>query len=389
MDFNNLLIIIFVFLLFLSIHSYLLYPVVIKLISIVKYPEEYHRDYMPSITILLSAYNEDKIIEERIENISKQDYDFSKIEVIVGSDCSSDMTNEILLRLEKEFEWLKVFIFSERKGKAGVLNDIAQYAKNEILIFTDANTEFNSGAIKKLVNNFGDEKVGGVSGRLILSENILGKKSSVEEKKYWQYETFIKKSEGKLGILIGANGGIFAIRKSLFTEIPLKKAVTDDLFLSLSVLQKKYKFVYEPRAVAYEEVGKSVAVEFKRKVRFAATNFQTLLYTKSILHSGKFLLAYAFFSHKITRWFFPFIMITLFILNLFLVTNGEFFYYCILAQVIFYLLALLGLVFSFFKIRILIFSLPFFFVIANIALIAGFIKFLRKKHSVIWQSTER
>lgn len=389
MTFLNILTLIFFVLVLLSLHTYVLYPVIIKLISFTKSFKSYPGNYYPSISIVLSAYNEEKTIEERIKNIALQAYDFSKIEVLVGSDCSTDSTNQTLSRLAKEYNWLRVFIFNERSGKAGVINNIVKSAKNEILIFTDANTVFGRDAIKNLVEDFRDKEVGGVSGRLILTETQFEKRLSVEEKRYWEYETFIKKAEGRLGILVGANGGIFAIRRNLFAEIPTQKAVTDDLFLSLEVLRRKFKFTYNPKALAYEEVGKSVGIEFKRKIRFASTNYQTLQFFKNILFGKNILLSFAFFSHKIIRWFFPHIMILLLLLNFLLLSYGTLFLNLFILQIALYVIALIGFIFSFLRIRISIFSLLFFFVMANIALIIGWIRFLRKKHSVIWSPTER
>lgn len=379
--------IIFFIVLLLLVNSYLIYPVLIYFLALLKRKPELS-DNKKSITILISAYNEEKVIRQRIENINSLDYDKNLIEVIVGSDCSSDKTNEILLELKDIYPWLKVFLFEKRRGKAAVINDIVQKSNNEIIIFSDANTIFNKNAVSKLINKFYDETVGGVSGKLVLSdENITSE--SVEEKKYWVLETFIKKSEGKLGILIGANGGIFAIRRKLFTAIPINKAVTDDLFLSLSVLSKGYKFLYANDAVAHENVANDVKAEYKRKKRFAATNFQTLFFVKNLLLNNNFLLSYAFWSHKVLRWFLPFQLILIFILNLILLQNGKIFEILFYLQCAIYLCAFIGFIFTYIKVRFILFSLPYFFIVTNVALLVGFVNFLRKRHSVIWQSTQR
>ncbi len=290
-----------------------MYPIIIRIVAAF-YKTSENPFYEPTISILISAYNEEKVILKRIENIAGQKYDLSKIEVIVGSDNSSDRTNDILRELENKYNWLKVFIFTQRRGKASVLNDLVDVAQNEILIFTDANTIFDNIAIQKITKGFSSEQVGGVCGRLILRETNENKYASVEERRYWEYETFIKKAEGRCGILIGANGGIFAIRRSLFEEIP-EDAVTDDLFITLSVLKNNYRFMYRDDAIASEEVTSTMATEFRRKVRFAATNIQTLLYFRRLLFNKNVLLSFAFWSHKIIRWFFPFILFAVFSLT--------------------------------------------------------------------------
>ncbi|MCU7513021.1 MAG: glycosyltransferase family 2 protein [Ignavibacteria bacterium] len=384
-----IVVILFIFLIFISVHSYILYPVIINIIARLKGKNPEENSYYPEVSILCSAYNEEKVIENRIKNILSLDYDLSKIEMLIGSDCSSDRTNEMLLELQKKHPWLKVHVFSERRGKAAVINDLVKLARHEILVFTDANTEFDRNSLKLLLEDFSAPEIGGVSGRLILLEPEANRSESVEEKKYWEYETLIKRAEGRCGILIGANGGIFAIRKKLFREIPTKKAVTDDFFISLSVLEKDYRFIYRYDAFAFEEVGRSVSLEVKRKIRFASTNFQTMFFFRKLLFNKNILVSYAFWSHKITRWFLPFILIITFLLNILILGNGGFFVAAFAAQLLFYAAALFGYILSLFKIRMTAFSLPYFFVVANMALLLGFFRFMSGKHSIIWQSTPR
>jgi cellulose synthase/poly-beta-1,6-N-acetylglucosamine synthase-like glycosyltransferase len=388
----NITILLFYIFIFTAVHTYVLYPIIIRLISNLKrspkrdYPPEV---YEPEVSILISAYNEEKVIERRIKNIAAQNYDLHKIEVLIGSDCSEDGTNDLLQKLGMEYKWLKIFLFEERRGKAGVINDLVNHSKYDILVFTDANTEYDKNCLSNLVQDFKDPMVGGVSGRLILTENPAFQLESVEEIKYWEYETYIKKSEGSLGILIGANGGNFATRKKHFIEIPSKKAVTDDFYIALCVLLKDKKFTYRFDAKAVEEVSSKVSTEYFRKVRFSATNFQTLTYFTKLLFNKNFLLSYAFWSHKVMRWFFPFVLIAILLTNLVLIGEGAGYLLIIALQILFYSSALLGYLLSGLKIRIQIFSLPYFFTVANAALTAGFFRFLLGKHSVIWQTAER
>ncbi len=373
----------------MTVHSYLFYPLIIYVISkFCKEPNKSKEKY-PSVSILISAFNEEKVIENRIKNISGLSYDFDKIEVLVGSDGSKDRTAEILKQLKLKYNWLSIYIFEEQRGKAAVLNDLLLNANNEIILFTDANTEFDKDSLKILVQKFTTDDIGGVCGRLILSDRLVPSNESVEEKKYWVYETFIKNAEGKCGVLIGSNGGIFAIRKKYVSEIPINKPVTDDLYLTLSVLSQGKKFLYEYNAKAYEDVGKNVSIEFSRKIRFAATNFQIIPFFKSLLFNRNLLLSYAYWSHKIIRWFLPVLLIFIFILNWFMYDYGEIYRIIFYLQLAFYSFALIGFFLHRIKVRINVFALPFFFVMSNIALAIGFIKFLQKKHTIIWNSTER
>lgn len=381
---------IFFYLIFLLIvNSFFVYPLVVYLISRKNPKKQTIPENYPSVSILISAYNEEKIIEERIRNISLLDYDFSKLEVFVGSDKSTDGTNDILKRLETEYSWLNIFISEERCGKAGILNKFVNQVKNEILVFTDANTEFKKETLKNLVKDFSRKEVGGVCGKLVLTDNERIRNEGVEESEYWKYETFIKQSEGNCGVLIAANGGIFAIRKELYKNIPADRAVTDDLFLSLAVVSQGYLFTYCENALAYESIGKDVQAEYNRKLRFSATNFQTLIEFKDLIFGKNRFLAYAFLSHKITRWILPWMLAIVFILSIFLARTNTLIFLLMTLEMFFYSFALMGWIGSLLKIRIRLFSLPYFFVVSNIAVAMGLIHFLQKKHSVIWESTER
>jgi len=371
------------------INSFFIYPIVIYLIGKSKIEKHNDENYQPAISIMIAAYNEEKVIADRIKNIAAQDYDFSKVEVFVGSDASTDDTNHILTDLQKEYSWLQIFLSEKRIGKAGILNELISKVKNEILVFTDANTEFKKDTLKILVRDFSDSKVGGVCGRLVLLDNENAVREGVEETKYWKYETFIKTYEGSCGLSLAANGGIFAIRKNLFQSIPVDKAVTDDLFISLSVVSKGFKFTYNKDALAYEETGKNISAEFNRKVRFSATNFQTLSIFRNLLLNNNIFLSYAFLSHKVTRWFLPMLLLAVFILSWILVDESIVYFILFGLQIMFYSFAIVGFFLSHIKVQNPFFSIPYFFTLLNVAVAVGFYKFLKKKHSVIWSSTER
>jgi cellulose synthase/poly-beta-1,6-N-acetylglucosamine synthase-like glycosyltransferase len=381
--------ILFYLICFLIINSFFLYPVVLYFVSRKYTGRITVHGFSPTVSILIAAHNEEKVIEERIKNISGLNYDLNKIEVFIGSDNSTDKTNEILIEQEKIYPWLHIFISEERMGKAGILNEIFKKVNNQILVFTDANTQFHKDALKNMIEDFADDTIGGVCGRLVLIDNEASRSEGVEESEYWKYETHIKKLEGRCGVLLSANGGIFAIRKELYEEIPTKNAVTDDLFVSLSVISRGYKFTYRYDALAYENTGKDLSAEYLRKVRFGATNFQTLIYFKKLLWAKNKFLSYNFFSHKVTRWFLPLFLFLLLFISYFLTDFNFIIHKVFYFQIIIYLLALCGYLLSLIKVRIPIFSIPYFFVVSNIAIAEGFIKFIRKKHSVIWKSTER
>lgn len=381
---------IFWFAVLLLLHAYLIYPFSLRIFKLFKSrPFTADQDYFPSISILIAAYNEEKVIAERIENIKNLNFDFGKLELIIGSDCSSDRTSEIVRSKSKDYNWLKCVNFEQRRGKATVLNDLFKTAKNDILVFSDANTKFNKDALVKLVSEFDDQKVGGVCGRLVLEEPADDFDKTNRERLYWQYETQLKKLEGNLGTLIAANGGIYAIRKKLFTKFPVQVAITDDLFQTLAVLQQGFQFLYKYDAIAVEEVSKEIITEFRRKVRFATTNFQTLKFFGGLLIPKKILLSYAFFSHKVIRWFVPLLLILLLITNALLIDHQYFYKIIFYFQIGFYVSALVGFILNKLKINISIFSIIYYYVFTNLALLIGLYKFLMRKQVYIWNSTPR
>lgn len=374
----------------LLVHAYILYPISLWIFNWFKRkPEIVTPHTYPSISVIISAYNEEKVITKRIDNIKNLDYDFNNLELIIGSDCSYDKTNEILTQKSQEHNWIRTQIFNIRRGKATVLNDLVHLAKNEILVFTDANTKFDKDALLKLVSKFSDEKVGGVCGRLELEEPKDNFDRSNKEKLYWKYETQLKKLEGDLGILIAANGGIYAVRKEIFVKFPEREAITDDLFQTFAVLNQDYNFLYASEATASEEVSKEIMMEFRRKVRFAATNFQTVKFFKSLLFRKKLLISYALWSHKIIRWFVPMILILLLLTNFLLINYNQLYKIIFIAQISFYISALIGYTLKLIKVNIPFFSLIYYYVLTNLALLIGLFKFLSKKHAYVWDSTPR
>ena len=385
---KSLFVTFFYILLFLVAYTYLIYPVIIKIISMF-YPTQEYKKQTLSVSILISAHNEETVIEDRIKNLAEQNLNFTQVEVLIGSDGSTDRTNELLLKMMNKYNWIKVFISEDRRGKTYVLNDLVDKANNDILVFTDANTIFEPDSVQKLIEGFIDNSIGGISGRLILEDQAESAGKGIKERSYWEYETFIKKSEGRCGILIGANGGIYAIRRKLFKPISVDKAVTDDFFITLTVLSQNLKFNYAANATAKETVGPDLKSEFRRKIRIASTNFQTLSLFTRLLFSNNLLLSFAFFSHKVVRWFAPLFLIFLIPLNIILLDNSYIFKMIFIIQIIFYSLALSGLFLHLLDLKQKFLSLFSYFLLTNLALLLGFVKYLQGKHSAIWESTPR
>ncbi len=371
--------------------SYLLYPLFIVFYSKIKplrLQEE--ENYCPTISIIIAAYNEELVLEETIENFLQLEYPKEKIEIIIGSDCSTDKTNEIIKKLENKYpDIIRGIIFNQRRGKSIVLNDLVKEAKNDILVFSDANTIYQKNALKEMLKYYKDEKVGGVSGRLILLNSKEAEKAGNKENVYWDFETQLKIAEGKLGILIGANGGIYSIRKFLYDPIPDNIPVTDDLFISLTVLLKKYYLLYEKNATAIEYNAPDINIEHKRKIRFNKSNIKSLVYLYKLLSPKYGLASFSFFAHKIIRWLSPILFIIIFISNLLILENNLFYKIFFILQIIFYFLSFMGYILNKLKINISIFSLPYYFTLIHLGLLKGLLQALFTKGTGVWEPTKR
>lgn len=358
----------------LLLHSYLIYPFSLPLIHFVYRPRrKVDLNNVPTLSIIIAAYNEEKIIGQKIENCLELDYPAAQIEILVGSDGSSDRTIEILNQYQSKAN-LRIFPYTSRRGKAAVLNDLIREAKGETLLFCDANTLFLQNTARKLVSSFSDPKVGCVCGRLVLRDST-GTSLGQGESLYWTFESELKLLEGKLGIVMGANGGVYALRRRLAPILPVRKTTMDDFYIATHVLAKGFSVIYEPLAIGSEETSLDKFGEFRRKIRIGQANANQLLHYLKLLNPKHPLVSYSFLSHKLLRWLGPLFMLLLFPVNALLAhpfsihsTYGIF----LLAQCIFYVLALIGYLSNKLNIKIpLVLTLPFYFFTMNLALTIG------------------
>jgi cellulose synthase/poly-beta-1,6-N-acetylglucosamine synthase-like glycosyltransferase len=360
-----------------------------KLISIL-FEKKYRQseDY-PPISVIIAAYNEEKVIKKTIENFFSLQYPEEKFEIVMGSDGSTDNTNEIIKDLRFHYPKFKAVIFPERRGKKAVINDLVKEATGEILIFSDSNTYYQKDSIYNLVKFYADERVGGVCGRLELLSSEIDFDRRNKEVLYWDYESWIKNSEGKLGVLIGANGGIYSIRKQLFVEMPSNVPVVDDLFISLKILEQRKDFIYAKDAIAREFIAPSLKLEYERKVRIVPRSFETIKQVKTLLFTRRFIVSYGLWSHKIIRWSSPIIFMIIFLSNILLLNYLSFYKVTFILQLLFLIFVFAGYVLSSYNVYIRSFQICFYFFIGNLALLKGIFNYLYKKHKPIWQPTPR
>ena len=372
--------------LFAILYTYFGYYIILMLLAGLKAKNrKLDEEHIPFVSIVVSAHNEDKVLPGKIENFKNLDYPKNRIEFLIGSDSSTDGTNDILNNARNSF--IRFYPFQVRRGKAAVLNDLLNQVKGDIVVFSDANTIYKPDAIKRLVRHFVEPAVGGVCGRLHLEsqhENIGGK----GEKLYWDYENHIKKIESCIRTVFGANGAIYAIRKQLYKPLPTDIVIMDDFLIAMRIVEMGYDVVFEEQAVGYEAAALSEKGEFVRKVRIGAANFNSLQYIKPLLNPKRGFVSFGLWSHKIFRWFAPFLMIMLILSNLAL-AESSFYTILLIIQGLFYVIALIGWIISLSSRKVILFSYFYYFFLMNLGLLIGFFKFVLGTQKPAWSRTDR
>ncbi len=303
-------------LLFLIFYTYLGYPLGLYIKSVFKkYPISYgHMEDFPRVSIVIAARNEAKNIERRIRNIMNQDYPKEKLEIIIVSDGSMDATDDIVKTIIHETDgltkgFLRMHSHEPSLGKPFCINTGVASATGDIVVFADCRQRFDDNAIKELVKNFGDRKVGCVSGELVFEETP-GSSIQSEMGAYWRFEKWLRKLESATGSVPGATGAIYAIRKKLFRPLPVQ-TLLDDVLVPMHVCMLGYRTVFENKAIAYDVVSNTLDLEKKRKIRTLAGNWQLLFLEPALLNPLKNPLWIRFMSHKIFRLLIPYCLITL------------------------------------------------------------------------------
>lgn len=356
------------------------YPLILALLSGLLAKPVRRQDITPEVSLIISAYNEQDVIREKLENTLALDYPREKLEVIVASEAT-DGTNDIVRQYADR--GILLYDYENREGKAATLFRTVPRARGEILVFSDANALYQHDAIRKLVRNFADPRVGCVSGRLTYvnpGESAIGR----GETAYWEFEFLLKGMLSRMMKLSGGvNGSIFAIRKSLYR--PIDRFRGDDFELSNRIQIAGHGVILEPEALSFEEASATSRQEFRRKVRLASWNLQsTLILMREALAARAFLTAFILFSHRFLRYTTPLWLAALFVSNLFLLEGALARVFAL--QALFYLMAAAGFVLE--KRRLPVktfFLLPFYFCMVNGAALLALMKNITHKTDVLWE----
>jgi cellulose synthase/poly-beta-1,6-N-acetylglucosamine synthase-like glycosyltransferase len=336
----------------------------------------------PTVAIILSALNEEAVIEARVKNLLEVSYPSELLEILIGLDSPADATPQIVDQFRSSR--VRIFHFSTRRGKLAVISDLAKKTQAEILVLTDANTMFESECVANLVRHFSDPRVGSVSG-----EEIRVTKAGIDaaaEGLYWHYESALKILESRVGCLHSVNGGVCAIRRNLFE--PAANLIVEDFQVPLDLRFRGYRIIYDPSAVSVEEIAPTFTSQFERRVRLGAGNFQTLFGHPAYLNPLKGRPAFAYWSHRVLRWATPFFLVLIFACTMALASDRI--YRSILeAQCALYGMALLGFWRKTGQKSVGVFRGPLYFCTMNLALAFGFFRFLRGSQGAVWNATPR
>ncbi len=372
------------------LHTYFLYPLTTLLRARKKQDNAliYSREDLPELAVIMAVHNEEKIIEEKIKSFLDSDYPSSKINFYIGSDASDDQTDKLIEPYAQNDSRIHFKRFEKRVGKIEIINRLAQDCSQEILLFTDAGAIFAPDAISRLVRHFKNPEIGIAGGRLI-NTNKQKKEVARQEHLFMESEWKLKRAESRLGgIMIGAYGAFFAVRRKAFAPVP-PKFISDDFFITLNALQKGFQAVGISDARAFENISGKWNKEIKRKRRIAAGNFQNLAYFRSIFVSKNQKLAYAFFSHKVLRWLGPFFLILIFATQWGLWEYREIYTISLIISHITIIISLIDYLLTLQKIELSRLHFITHFYTANLALLAGFADYLKGIQTNIWEPTQR
>lgn len=383
----SLLLVIFCLSSLLILHTYLFYPLGMMLFF--RRPatrvEEFDRSgELPEVAVLIAAYNEEKVIADKLRSVFNTTYPSHKISVYVGSDASTDRTDE-LVKQQQVSGNIELIRFPGRIGKIGIINHLQGLTTQKLLVLTDANVLFTENTLFELVKYFKDQRVGIVAANIIKeSRNEEG--ISRQEKKYMSLENRIKEGESNaFNLIMGAEGGCYALRNELFAPVPAN-FIVDDFFITLSVLNKRRFALFNPAAICREDVSSDAAGEYRRKVRISSGNFQNLSFFRKQLYAVGSPLGFSFWSHKVLRWLTPFLLIISLLVSALLLPVYPFMSVLFALQALGFLTPLLT---KALRVRLPGIRFVSHFYLMNFALLEGFFKFAKGIKSNVWQPVNR
>ncbi len=360
------------------VYVYAGYPVLVWAAAALRARPVERAGILPSVSVLVAAHNEEERIDARLQNLLALDYPRHRIEILLGSDGSTDST----VARARRYPGVAVVDFPQRRGKPAVLNDLARIAQGDVLVLGDVRQRYESDTVRALVAPLAAPAVGGVSGELFLTEREGGGAVGRGVGFYWRYEKFIRAQESRLDSTVGVTGAVYAVRRALFEPLPAD-AVLDDVLLPMRIVRRGYRVVFEPAARAYDSAAATSGEEFTRKVRTIAGNFQLFTRERWLLSPTRNRLWAQTVSHKVLRLGSPLFLVVAFAANAALL-DVAFYRWTLAAQGLFYAAALGGYLLRDAR-RVPLLTVPYVFCLLNYATAVAFSRFLRRQQHVTWE----
>lgn len=378
--------IVFVVCVSLIVYTYVGYPALLYVVSRLFGHPVRAAAITPKLSIIIAAYNEESDIARKLDETLSLDYPKENLEIVVASDCSTDRTDEIV----RGYAGRGVLLHRRpvRLGKTSAQNHAVRVSTGEILVFSDATTHYESDALRKLVRSFADPQVGAATGNVIYVDRAVTD-VGLGARSYWGYEFFIKQCESRLGSLLGVCGCLYAVRRSSYAQ--LDEDMSSDFVIASEIYKQGLRTVYDPEAISSEDTNKRGREEFRMRVRIIEQTMSALYRYRQLLNPFRQgMYAFQMLSHKVMRYVVPFLLILAFDANALLLNADDlsllgFFQIAFVGQIAFYSLALFGWVSERLGIKLGPLAIPYYFVLANLASLIAFLKFIGGQSHVTWE----
>lgn len=366
---------------FFIFYAYLGYPIVLMILALFRNRRVKKGDISPPVSFVITAYNEEKRIREKIENTLKQDYPRDKLEIIVASDCSSDRTDDIVKSYESE--GVRLIRAKERRGKEAAQKLAVDGASGDILLFSDVATILPQDGVVNIVRNFHDQTVGCVSSvdKIIDTEGKFGGEGA-----YVKYEMFLRYLETRANTLVGLSGSFFAARREVCQN--WQPELQSDFNTLINAVHLGLRGVSDPESVGYYKNIADETREYERKVRTVLRGISVFMKSLPMLNPFRYgLFSWQLLSHKLCRWLVSFALILAFVSNACLIYRSSFYLYLFVLQLVFYVVAFGGVRADLFSRSIL--KIPSFFVLVNLSILTAWFRYLRGQRIATWKPSER
>ncbi len=372
--------ILFYVLALLLVYTYVGYPLLIYILAKFKKHKFVKNEFIPSVSIVLVAYNEQNNIEKKIKECLDLDYPSEKIDLIIVSDGSDDGTDALVMKYADK--GVSLLNNGERRGKSACLNDGVAFSGADYIIFCDARQEIDRLAAKSLMQYFADEDVGAVSGEMFFKNDGLdGYSDSVDF--YWKYEKFIRKNESMYRSVVGVTGALYAIKKEYFKVLP-QDVILDDVMVPMNIIAQNKKVLYSPEAMIYDYPSTDLASEERRKRRTLSGNYQLISLMPWLLSLKENEIWFEYISHKVLRLLSPFLLAMFFFVSLSLIKFGGLYVLGFIGISYLCVASLVGIYFKQYSSKSFI-KIPLSFMTMNYFAFMGFCDFFSGKKLGQWK----